>query len=218
MTQIELFTAPLCPFAMRVQLTLLEKGIAAKETEIDPRNKPTWFIEIAPHRQVPLLRHDGTLVWESSVICEYLEEVFPTHPLLPEDPHARARARAWVKFADDRLYANTKRLLYSTDPAWRENVLSDLAEALRAFEGQAPAPSGEEPSYLVGAKISLADFALYPWFEQVCVLERHFGVHIPSESRRIAAWREAIADQNSVKRMAKPPEFYLEAYGRLFGA
>jgi glutathione S-transferase len=217
MDHIELFTAELCPFAMRVRLALSEKGVAAKEIEIDPRNKPAWFLKIAPHGQVPLLRHDGKLIWESSVICEYLDETFPAHPLLPEDCYARAEVRMWVTLADARLYASTRSLLHTTDPVLRASVLAELAEALRVLERQAPASCEERP-YLMGAKVSLADLALYPWFEQAAVLERYFDFRIPSECRRLGAWREAIALRDSVKNIGKPPEFYLEAYGRLFAA
>jgi glutathione S-transferase len=216
MDHIELFTAELCPFAMRVRLALAEKDVPAREIEIDPRNRPDWFLKIAPHGQVPLLRHDGKLVWESSVICEYLDEAFPVRRLLPGACHERAEARMWITFADARLYASTRRLLYSTDPVLRASILAELADALRVLEGRAPAFCKERP-YLLGAKVTLADLALYPWFEQAAVLERYFGFQI-SEYRGLAAWQEAISLRDSVKAIGKPPGFYLEAYGRLFAA
>jgi glutathione S-transferase len=216
MDHIELFTAELCPFAMRVRLALAEKDVPAREIEIDPRNKPDWFLKIAPHGQVPLLRHDGKLVWESPVICEYLDEAFPMRRLLPQACYERAEARMWIAFADARLYASTRRLLYSTDPVLRASILAELADALRVLESRTPAFCKERP-YLLGAKVTLADLALYPWFEQAAVLERYFGFQI-SEYRGLAVWQEAIALRDSAKAIGKPPGFYLEAYGRLFAA
>ena len=71
MAPIELYTAQLCPFAMRARLALAEKSVQAREIEIDPRNKSAWFLEMSPHGKVPLLRHGANLIWESAVICEY---------------------------------------------------------------------------------------------------------------------------------------------------
>jgi glutathione S-transferase len=70
-------------------MALLEKGIDAKLTVIDLDNKPDWFFEISPYAKVPVIRHGETIVFESAVINEYLEEVYPEHPLLPDGPAKR---------------------------------------------------------------------------------------------------------------------------------
>ena len=94
MMPIELFTSQLCPFAHRARLVIAEKGLSATEVDIDLRNKPAWFLEMAPRGEVPLLRHEGHCVWGAAAIAEYLEEVFPDRPLLPKAPAARAKARS----------------------------------------------------------------------------------------------------------------------------
>jgi glutathione S-transferase len=51
---------------------------------------------------VPALRHHGRAIYESTVICEYLDEVFPTHPsLTPVDALDRAAMRAWLRYIDE---------------------------------------------------------------------------------------------------------------------
>lgn len=218
MDHIELFTAQFCPFAMRVRLALSEKGVQANEIEIDLRNKPAWFLEISPQGKVPLLRHAGKLIWESSVICEYLDEVFPMRRLLPENPYERAEARMWIKFADARLYAKTAALLHSRDQALHVDILAELAEAVLDLERQGLVSPHRQGSFLLGAELSLADLALYPWFEQACVLERYFGFRMPTGCRQLDAWREAVAARTSVRAIGKPPTFYYEVYGRLLAA
>lgn len=215
MDQIELFTAQLCPFAMRVRLALSEKDVQANEIEIDLRNRPAWFLEISPQGKVPLLRHAGKLIWESSVICEYLDEIFPVHRLLPEDPYQRAEARMGIKFADARLYARTAALLHSHDRALHAAILAELAEVVLDLERQVLASHHRQGPYLMGADLGLVDLALYPWFEQVCVLERYFGFRMPSGCHRLNVWREAVAARDSVRMIGKPPAFYLESYGQL---
>jgi glutathione S-transferase len=59
------------------------------------------FVKINPNGQVPVLIHNGAVITESTVINEYLEDVFPGVPLRPEDPVERARMRIWSKFVDE---------------------------------------------------------------------------------------------------------------------
>jgi glutathione S-transferase len=59
------------------------------------------YLALNPNGVVPTLVHDGRLVLESSVICQYLDEVSPHPSLMPSDPFARAKARMWLKFFDD---------------------------------------------------------------------------------------------------------------------
>jgi glutathione S-transferase len=61
------------------------------------------FVKINPNGQVPVLVHDGKTIVESSVINEYLDDVFPEVPLRPSDPVARARMRVWSKWVDEIL-------------------------------------------------------------------------------------------------------------------
>jgi glutathione S-transferase len=218
MALIELYTARLCPFALRVRLALAEKNVQASEVEIDPQNKPAWFLEMSPLGKVPLLRHGANLVWESAVICEYLDEAFSGFRLLPQDRYERARARVWVKFADDRLYARTEALLHSSDRKLHAAIVAELAESLRLLERQALAGALRDGPYWLGAELSVADLAFYPWFEQVCVLEQYFGLQMPPECHRLTAWRQAVAAREAVQAIGKPPEFYLDAYRRLLAA
>src|SRR5687767_8093258 len=73
MSNLELFSMPLCPFAHRVRLVLAEKKIDYRLTEIDLGDKPQAFLKVSPYGRVPALRHDGTHVCESAIINEYLD-------------------------------------------------------------------------------------------------------------------------------------------------
>lgn len=86
-------------------LTLFEKGLEFTPRVLDSsrfeHNEP-WFTAINPRGQVPVLDHDGRIITESTVICEYLEDVFPDQvPLRPADPFLRAQMRVWTKFVDE---------------------------------------------------------------------------------------------------------------------
>jgi len=85
---VELISSSTCPFAQRSRMVLLTKGVSFAFTEISLDDKPDWFLNISPYAKVPVLRHRESVLYESSVINEYLEEVFPDPPLLPQDPGA----------------------------------------------------------------------------------------------------------------------------------
>ena len=90
--------------SMKPLLCLAEKGLEYTGHYVDLHNfeqHSPEFVAINPNGQVPALVHDGAVITESTVINEYLEDVFPEVRLRPEDPVARARMRIWTKFVDE---------------------------------------------------------------------------------------------------------------------
>lgn len=103
MADLKIISSGTCPFAQRTHMVLLEKKINFTLIEISLDAKPDWFLKISPYGKVPVLHHGDTIVFESAVINEYLEEVFPNPPLLPKSPECRAHARIWIDFANVRF-------------------------------------------------------------------------------------------------------------------
>ncbi len=71
--------------SLKPLLTLYEKGLEFKSVFLNPgkfEHHSDWFKKINPNGQVPVLDHDGRIVTESTVICEYLEDELPTSPPL----------------------------------------------------------------------------------------------------------------------------------------
>lgn len=92
----------LCPYVQRAAIVLAEKGIPFTRRDVDLSMKPDWFKAISPLGKVPLLVVGQEVLFESSVIVEYLEEV-TDHPLHSADPLTRARHRAWMEFGSAML-------------------------------------------------------------------------------------------------------------------
>jgi glutathione S-transferase len=85
-------------------LGLLEKGLAFDNRRLDSRkweHHDPAFRAINPEGMVPVLLHDERVVRESTVINEYLEDVFPDAPLRPADPWLRAEMRVLTKYVDE---------------------------------------------------------------------------------------------------------------------
>ena len=218
MPQVELFVAPLCPFAMRARIAAAEKGVEATEVEIDIHNKPSWFVELSPNGKVPLLRHGDHLVWESAIIAEYLDEAFPGHPLMPATAEMRAKARAWVNFADVHLYAKTGVMLHSKDPKIHAQLAAELAYDLTQLATTIFDDSKRHHPYWLGADFTLADAAFYPWFEQLCVLEEFRGFEFPQECQSLLTWKDEVANRSAIQPIMRPPAFYIEEYGKLLAS
>jgi glutathione S-transferase len=214
MSQIQLYSAILCPFAHRVRLTLQAKGIPFESIEIDLHNRPANLLGISPDGKVPVLKHGNNRVWESAIVNEYLEETFPNPPLLPTEPIQRSRARIWINFADTRLFATTGKLLYGRAPHPRA-LLTELTEDLLFMEYEGLCKNPDNTPYWLGTELSLVDLTFHPWFEQIAVLEHFRGFGWPSGLDRLQEWHAAVAQHAAVRSIANSPEFYLERYGRL---
>lgn len=101
---IELFHSHVSTCSQKVRICLAEKGLGFESRHINLgafEHLTPEYLAINPNGVVPALRHDGGVVIESTVICEYLDEVFPENPLSPADPLERASMRAWLRFIDE---------------------------------------------------------------------------------------------------------------------
>jgi glutathione S-transferase len=96
MSKPRLVSFKICPFAQRSSLLLKEKQVDFELAFINPDSPPEWFNELSPTGKVPVLDVDGTAIFESSVIAEYLDEVNPPS-IHPSDPLLKATNRAWVE-------------------------------------------------------------------------------------------------------------------------
>lgn len=92
--------------SLKSMIPLFEKGLPFESVYVDLHKfeqHSDWFLTINPEGQVPVLDHDGVIVTHTTVINEYLEDVFPDVPLRPADPAGAARMRYWNKFVDEHV-------------------------------------------------------------------------------------------------------------------
>jgi glutathione S-transferase len=92
--------------SLKSMIPLFEKALPFESIYVDLHKfeqHSEWFTAINPEGQVPVLDHDGLIITHTTVINEYLEDVFPEVPLRPRDPEAAARMRYWNKFVDEHV-------------------------------------------------------------------------------------------------------------------
>ena len=100
---------------IKVRFCLAEKALPWAGHVIDLQKLEQLqpdYLALNPNGVVPTLMHDGHIITESTVINEYLDEVFQDVRLTPEDPLERAHMRIWVKFQDDVLHPAVKMPTY----------------------------------------------------------------------------------------------------------
>jgi len=107
---IELYHNDMSTCAQKVRMTLAEKGLDWTGHHMNLRaadqQKPD-YLKLNPNGVVPTLVHDGTVVIESNIIMEYIDDAWPDPPLRPAGALGRARMRGWAKQLDDGLHAMT---------------------------------------------------------------------------------------------------------------
>jgi glutathione S-transferase len=92
--------------SLKSMIPLFEKALPFESVYVDLHKfeqHSDWFVAINPEGQVPVLDHDGVIITHTTVINEYLEDVFPDVPLRPRDPAGAARMRYWNKFVDEHV-------------------------------------------------------------------------------------------------------------------
>ena len=131
--------------AAKVRLALAEKGLdwtgkyldILRGDQFDPA-----YLKLNPKGVVPTLVHDGAVIRESTVICEYLDEVFPDPPTTPKGPAERAEMRLWTKLVDEELHPVCTVVTFVA--THRHTVLAEGQENADAFIDNAPNPGQRE--------------------------------------------------------------------------
>ena len=154
-----------CPYAIRVRMILEEKGLAYTRFEEDLAHPSQELLKRNPSGQVPVLVHEGHVIAESSVIAEYLDELYPTPWLMPHSPLERAKVRLWAIWCEERFKPDLDLFKYEwqkLSTADRQSLLNRLNKALTELA----APLLSQP-YLLGREMTLADIYLFPFYRQL---------------------------------------------------
>lgn len=202
--KLVLISHKLCPYVQRAAIVLHEKNVPFERRDVDLANKPEWFHQISPLSKTPVLLVNGEAIFESAVICEYLDETRlpPMHPARPLD---RARHRAYMEFGSSIL--NSIAAFYN---ASTEDALARHAGDIRQRFVQMESLLREGP-FFMGEHFSLVDAVFGPIFRYFDVFEQiddfGFFAHLP----KVSAWRAQLRHRPSVRQAARPdyPELLL---------
>ncbi len=218
MSDLHFITATVCPFAQRSHLALLEKGLDFKHSEINLQDKPAWFEALSPYSKVPVLQRGGEVIYESAIINQYLEDVYPDPALMPADPGLRAMARIWIDYDNVKFTVAFYRVLLEQDRDRRAALAQSIIDMLGVIEvealGKLGYADGNAGPYFLGSEISLADLSFYPHLERFAVLAEYRGIEMPARCERLQAWLAAMAERPSVQATSHSADYHVEAYKR----
>ncbi|MDP3762009.1 MAG: glutathione S-transferase family protein [Ramlibacter sp.] len=190
---LTLISHHLCPYVQRAAIMLAEKGTPFTRRYVDLSAKPGWFLAISPLGKTPVLVADGEPLFESAVICEYLDDTLAPR-LHPADALRRARDRGWMEFGSAIL--NTIAGFYNAPDAQAlEARRGELRDRFRQVEDVL---AGAGP-YFAGERFGMVDAVFGPVFRYFDVFEQ-LGEPGPFAGLpRVQAWRLALAGRPSVQ-------------------
>ena len=201
---MRLYNAWYCPFAQRVWMALVHKGIDFEYVEVDPYQKSEWWSQISRGAElVPVLVESGSegenTIIESSRILEFLQDYLPqTQPIYSDDPLRRAEQKYWMDQIGSQITTHLYQFLKASvagekrDQA-REKMLLGLRAITAAMDAEGPFFSGDS--------IDAVDIALMPFAYRIDVLLKAYRDFSLPESgeiwRRYRRWYDAMLAQPS---------------------
>jgi glutathione S-transferase len=199
---LKLISHKLCPYVQRAVIALTEKGVAFERIDIDLANKPDWFLKISPLGKVPVLviatGKGEVALFESNVICEYIEETQGGPKLHPQDPLVRAQHRAWMEFGST-ILSDLWGLETTGDPA----IFESKRLAIAAKFARVEAALGSGP-FFAGENFSLVDAVFAPIFRYFDVFDRLSDLAVFTGTPKVRTWRAALAKRPSVRAAVDP--------------
>jgi glutathione S-transferase len=170
---MKLYSGAVSLFSRKVEIALHEKGLSFERIQVPFSQtkgyspKDPAVLAANPKGQVPVLVDGDLVLYDSTVIVEYLEDAYPAPSLFPKEPQERARCRLLDVFADEVMLASFRPLMHRTEP--------HEADAPRFLEKEAKAKEAEpaiaghfatlerelaDKAYLCGT-FSAADIAVF---------------------------------------------------------
>jgi glutathione S-transferase len=192
-----------CPFGQKVRIVLAEKGLSYELVPIDltqgEQRRPE-FRRLNPFGRVPVLVDEDTIVYDSTIIAEYLEDEYPEPPLLPAvgSSALRAQARIWEDIADTSFTVQVGQLMVEMSKTeserdsnriqrlqqWIEQMLSFLNHQLQGQD-------------FLASQFSVADIGFVP---RLLVL-KELGVDPAANRGNIDGWIKRLLERPSIQNL-----------------
>ena len=216
MNPVTLYEHVLSPYAQKVKIALREKGVAfevAISQDVGPGGAAGGFVKVNPRAEVPALIDGDVSVFDSTIILEYLEDRWPSPPLLPASPADRARVRMIEEVMDTHFEAVNWGM---GELNWFGRAKGDLAKTLteaaarqtRGFFSWLEGELGDRP-WFNGEAFGWGDLSVVPYVGTAISVGNK-----PAEGSKLAAWFERATARDSVATtIAEARAFSMPASG-----
>ncbi|WP_062263700.1 glutathione S-transferase family protein [Endozoicomonas arenosclerae] len=183
---LKVISFKICPFVQRITGMLETKGIPYDIEYISLSDKPQWFLDISPNGQVPVLvTENGTALFESDAIAEYLEEAYPA--LQPDlDAEQKALNRAWS-------YLGSKQYLVQCSAQRSKDAptLVERTEKLASAFAKVEKVLGEY-KFFNSDTLSMVDLAWLPVLHRAHIIQENTGYDFLAFYPKTKVWQKNL--------------------------
>ena len=191
-SSITLFSDASDHYSHRVRMVLAEKGVSVDVVDVDPANKPEDLIELNPYNTLPTLFDRDLVLYQSTIIMEYLDERFPHPPLLPVYPVARAQSRLLIHRIEQDWSPKIDVLM---SPKSKEAAVTKARKELRD-DLLAIAPIYDEKPFFMSEEFTLVDCCVAPILWRLVPMD----IKLPEkQTRGMLKYMQAIFERDSFR-------------------
>ena len=212
MANVIVYGFPVSTFVNIVRLVLTEKGVPFTFHDLESEMGSPRHLALHPFKRVPVLDHDGFVLYETSAIAAYVDQAFAGPPLQPDDPRERARMNQWISSLNNYYYPyiafhlSHERLIYpvlgiAPDEKVVAAALPRIARGLDVMERELEG----NRDFLINGRPTLADFFMLPTMTSLSLTPE--GQQMLNAKPRIAIWRgrmEALPSVVAVRASVMP--------------
>ncbi|KAF5282458.1 hypothetical protein FQA39_LY17573 [Lamprigera yunnana] len=205
--KLRLYSMEYCPFAHRVRLVLLAKGVPHDVVNINLIKKPDWYFKVHPEGKVPALDVGNKVVVESLDISDYLNDEYPEPALYPAEPHARELDAKLIQQIGP-LTQIFHDILMEPKKKSSKEWLEDFTPALSVFEIEL---DQRKTTFFGGDKPGMVDFMLWPWAERAESISLALGEKLlfgSNDFPKLCAWSKTMRKNSIVESIYHGPEKY----------
>ena len=196
---LKLISFSTCPYVQRASTVINEKNIPCEIEYIDLSAPPPWFYDVSPLEKVPVLLVDEKPIFESMVICDYLDDVTPGS-LYPKDPFNKAQNRSWLEFGNEILNI-TYDFIYESDPKKFNHLKETLSDRFEILEEEL-----NLGKYFNGDNFAMVDAvyaSIFRYHQHIAMIKDY---EIFEDAPNVKSWGDRLLNHPSVIKSI--PESY----------
>lgn len=178
-----LYSDPMCPYSHSVRIVLAEKGVSVEIINIDVDHLPQDLIDLNPYHSAPTLVDRDLVLYQHTIIMEYLDERFPHPPLLPVYPVSRAECRLLIYRIERDWHVHMRNILAKQNAALVEESQKKLLDSLMSV-----LPIFQEKKYFMHDDFTMVDCVIAPMFWRLGAM----GITLPAKAKPLFSYMERI--------------------------
>lgn len=196
-----LYSGTTCPFSHRCRFVLFEKGMDFEVRDVDLFDKPEDIALMNPYGQVPILVERDLILYESTIINEYIDERFPHPQLIPGDPVARARVRLFLFNFEKELFSHVALIEGCNTDKATEASLAESRNQIRDRLTQLT-PIFVKNKYMLGDEFTMLDVSIAPLLWRL----DYYGIDLSKNAAPLLKYAERIFSRPAFIEALTPSE------------